>query len=42
LYEGILPEISKILKPQKLENSSLEFEEIGNMLKENQGLKIAM
>jgi len=39
LYEGILPEISKLVKPQKLENSSLEFEEIGNLLKNKPGIE---
>ena len=33
IYEGIMPEIAKLVKPEKLENSSLEFEEIGEMLK---------
>ena len=39
LYEGILPEISKLVKPPKLENSSLEFEEIGNLLKKKPGIE---
>ena len=39
MYEGIIPEISKLVKPQKLENSSLEFEEIGNLLKNKPGIE---
>jgi len=39
LYEGIIPEISKLVKPPKLENSSLEIEEIGNLLKKKPGIE---
>jgi hypothetical protein len=39
LYEGILPEISKLVTPQKLENSSLEFKEIGDLLKKMPGIE---
>lgn len=39
LYEGILPEISKLIIPEKLENSSSEFKEIGDMLKKMPGIE---
>jgi hypothetical protein len=39
LYEGVLPEILKLITPQKLENSSLEFKEIGDLLKKRPGIE---
>ena len=39
LYEGILPEISKLVTPQKLENPSLEIKEVGDLLKKMPGIE---